>query len=702
MENLPVDDVLPELLAALGRRNSAVLSAPPGAGKTTRVPLALIDAPWCAGRVLMLEPRRVAARAAAERLAAGLGESIGNRVGYRIRGEARPGTRIEVVTEGILTRMLQSDPELPGIDAIIFDEVHERSIHTDLGLALALEVQEALRPELRLLAMSATLDVERFARLLGDAPIIESAGRAHPVETRWLDRSWRRPGEGRRFYVDAATSLILRACRETSEGDLLAFLPGAGEIGRVAARLRDAAPEMEVAELHGSLPFRRQREVLEASGGRRRIVLATSIAETSLTVPGVRVVVDTGLARRSRMDAATGLSRLVTVTVSRAEADQRRGRAGRLAPGICYRMWTRGEEGGLPPHAPPEMLEADLAPLLLELALWGAPPASLRWLDPPPEAGVAAARALLTELDALDDDARITAHGKQMAEQPLHPRLAHMVLKGRAFGAARKAALLAALLQERDPLRGAGAGADLGLRLRALTSGGRVMEADRAALSRIREEAKRIAGRGLGRGAPRRARTRLSSDDAAVRNGASDAQSPTAALSSTLNSRRGKASGRPTEASPPITLSGSGQIITGQLAALAYPDRIALRRPGAEPRFLLSNGRGAVLDASDPLAGGRLLVAVDVTDGTEARIRLAAPVSEGELRHSLGHRIRERADVEWSPRAARVEARRREMLGAIALSTENWPDAPPDRIAAALLGGIRALGVGALGWSEAE
>lgn len=698
MEKLPVDDILPELLTALGNGNSAVLSAPPGAGKTTGVPLALLDAPWLQGRVLMLEPRRVAARAAAERLAAGLGEAVGDSVGYRIRGEARPGRRIEVVTEGILTRMLQSDPELPGIGAIIFDEVHERSIHSDLGLALTLEVQEALRPELRLLAMSATLDVEGFARLMGGASIIESEGRAHPVETRWLERSWRRPGEGRRLYVDAATALIVQAWNETSEGDLLAFLPGAGEIGRVAARLRAEAPRMEmagmeVAELHGSLPFRCQREVLERGTGRRRVVLATSIAETSLTVPGVHVVVDTGLARRSRTDAGTGLSKLVTVPVSRAEADQRRGRAGRLAPGICYRMWTKGEEGGLPPYAPPEILEADLAPLVLELALWGAAPASLRWLDAPADAGLAAARALLHALDALDHDNRITAHGRAMAEQPLHPRLAHMVLCAEADGMGQEAALLAALLQERDPLRGAGA--DIGLRLPALSTRSGHLRADTAILARIRAEARRIAGRSRRRNgaAMMTERTVFEAVDGMTSPGAIPPAAKKGADPATVQ----KTVLRQIGTAP----TGAVAAHAGPLAALAYPDRIALRRPGGEPRFLLSNGRGAVLDATDPLAGERLLVAVDVTDGTEARIRLAAPITEGELRDTLGRRIRESTDVSWSPRTARVEARRREMLGAIALADEPWQDAPTQAIAAALLDGIRALGVGALDWSPA-
>ncbi|HUF87468.1 MAG TPA: ATP-dependent helicase HrpB, partial [Thermohalobaculum sp.] len=420
---LPIDEVLPGLLAALAARPNAVLAAPPGAGKTTRVPLALMRAEWArAGRILVLEPRRVAARAAAERMAETLGEAVGGTVGYRIRGEARVSraTRVEVVTEGVLTRMLQADPELPGVAAVIFDEIHERSLDTDLGLALALEAQAALRPGLRLLAMSATLETGRVARLMRGA-VIESAGRLHPVETRWLERPWRREG-GPRFEA-AAAALVARALAETA-GDVLAFLPGAGEIRRVAALLGRAA-EARLVPLYGALPFARQRAALRADPeGRRRVVLATAIAETSLTVEGVRVVVDCGRARRARVDPSSGMSRLVTVPVSQAEAAQRRGRAGRLGPGICYRMWTRGEEGALAPFAPPEILEADLAPLALELALWGARDAGrLAFLDPPPAAQMAEARRLLAALGALDAGGRITAHGRAMAARPVHPRL---------------------------------------------------------------------------------------------------------------------------------------------------------------------------------------------------------------------------------------------------------------------------------------
>jgi ATP-dependent helicase HrpB len=653
---LPIDEALPGLLAALETGRNAVLAAPPGAGKTTRVPLALMAADWAgAGRILMLEPRRIAARAAAERMAEMLGEAVGATVGYRIRGESKVGqaTRIEVVTEGILTRMLQSDPELPGISAVLFDEIHERSIHSDLGLALALEVQGALRADLRLLAMSATLDTGAVSRVMANAPVIESAGRMFPVETRWLERPWRRPnkrgpgGRGPRFE-DAAAALVSRALNEAA-GDVLVFLPGAGEINRVAALLGRDHPDLELCPLYGALPFARQRAALRADPeGRRKVVLATAIAETSLTVEGIGIVVDCGRARRARMNPGTGMSRLVTVPVSRAEADQRRGRAGRLGPGVCFRMWTKGEEGAQPAFAPPEILEADLAPLALELAQWGIEePGGMAFLDPPPAPALAEARKLLAALGALDGENRITAHGRAMAAKPMHPRLAHMMIRAEELGLGGEAALIAALLGERDLLRGIGRPpADLALRLAALTAAQVPENADRGAVERIRAEARRLA--------------------------------------------RGKAD--------------PGRIVSqaGALLSLAYPDRVGLRRAGDMPRYLLSGGRGAALAAEDPLAGQRLIVAADLGDsGREATIRLAATLAEGDLRALHGDRIGWENIAEWSPRTRQVEARRREMFGAIALADRHWRDAPPEVLGAALAEGIRALGLGALDWSKA-
>ena len=634
LDRLPIDDALPDLTAALSAHGRAVLVAPPGAGKTTRVPLALLDR--VPGRIVMLEPRRLAARAAAERLAHGLSEPLGQRVGYRIRGESVPGTRIEVVTEGILTRMIQGDPSLDGIGCVIFDDFHERSLNADLGLALVWEARSALREDLALLVMSATLDAEPVAAMLDQAPIIRSEGRAFPVETRWLDR----PLPPRSRMVDEAARLVRHAVAETAQtgGTILTFLPGEGEIRRVMAQLGDT--DCEVLPLFGALDAKAQRAALSPPGDRRRIVLASAIAETSLTIPEVRVVVDAGQARRARFDPGSGMSRLVTERVSRAEAEQRRGRAGRVAPGICYRMWARVEEGALPAFAPAEIAVADLTGLALELAAWGAAPQDLAFLTPPPDAAMAEARALLTGLGALDDAGRITAHGKALARLPLHPRLAHMLLQ-----AGRGAADLAALLSDRDPLRGAPV--DLSLRLAALKdprgfADRHPYDLHRAALPRIRDEAARLR--------------RLSGGN-------------------------------------------TGGLSVAQMAALAYPDRIAQRRKGDEPRFVMSGGKGAVLDPTDPLAQQRLLVALDLDGDTrEARVRLAAPITESELREVLCDQMRQVRICEWSRRDNRVLAREQERLGAVVLSDRIWSDAPEDSVALAALQGLRLDG---LPWTKA-
>ena len=640
---LPIDDALPALCAAIRSHGRAVLVAPPGAGKTTRVPLALMD--QVAGRILMLEPRRLAARAAAERLAQSLGEAVGGQVGYRMRGESVRGSRIEVVTEGILTRMIQTDPALEGVGCVIFDEFHERSLNADLGLALVWEARGALREDLVVLVMSATLDAGPVAAMLDDAPVVTSEGRAFPVETRWLDRPL--PAGGR--LADDAARLIARAEDETREtgGTILAFLPGEGEIRRVTAALSGTG--CEVLPLYGALPAAAQRAALAPPGAVRRIVLATAIAETSLTIPGVRVVVDAGRARRARFDPGSGMSRLVTERVSRAEAEQRRGRAGRVAPGICYRMWARAEEGALPAFAPPEIAVADLTGLALELAVWGAGAADLAFLTPPPDAALTEARALLADLGALDAEGRITAHGRVLARLPLHPRLAHMLaLAGPA------AADLAALLSDRDPLRGAGA--DLEHRLRAIRDPGAraAFEVNRQGIERIRAEAKRLR--------------RL----VASRDGGGDDVPP----------------------APPLAA-----LSAGGMASLAYPDRIGLRRKGDEARFVLSGGKGAVLASEDSLAMQRMIVALDLDgDQREARIRLAARLDEADLRALHGDRIGQQALCEWSRREGRVVARLQERLGALVLSDRPWPDAPAEAMAAAALEGLRLDG---LPWTPA-
>ncbi|SDL22140.1 ATP-dependent helicase HrpB [Aliiruegeria lutimaris] len=631
-EPLPIDPVLPELVAALRREGRAVLQAPPGAGKTTRVPLALLESGLVEGRIVMLEPRRLAARAAAERLAEQLGEPVGERVGFRIRGESRCGkaTRIEVVTEGILTRMLQSDPELSGIGAVLFDEFHERSLNADLGLALCLEVREALRDDLILLPMSATLDAAPVAALMGDAPIVTAEGRAFPVDIHHLDA----PLPPRARLEEALADLVLKA-HDASDGSLLVFLPGEGEIRRTEALLsKRVRPGTAIHPLFGAMEFKAQRAAIALPETGRKIVLATSIAETSLTIEGITCVVDSGRARRARFDPNSGMSRLVTERVTRAEATQRTGRAGRLAPGRCYRLWTKGEEGGLAAFPPPEIEAADLTALALELALWGS--AELPFLTPPPEGALAEAQALLAALGATDAAGHITAHGRAMARLPLHPRLAHMLLK-----AGRQAAPLAALLGDRDPLRGAPC--DLGLRLKALEDPlSAAGTANRGAIERIRKEAKRLARMAPGEHAP---------------------------------------------------------CSTAEAAALAYPDRIGLRRPGDAPRWLLSGGKGAVMAESDPLAGQRLIVATDLDGDTRnARIRLALPLAESELRGLFADRIGWHDLAEWSRRERKVVARQQEKFGALVLSDRIWRDAPVDALASAALEGVRELG---LPWTDA-
>jgi ATP-dependent RNA helicase HrpB len=632
MTPLPIDDAIPDLLAAVKAEGLAVLVAPPGAGKTTRVPLALLGA--VTGRILMLEPRRLAARAAAERMAETLGESVGETVGYRIRGAAKVGkaTRIEVVTEGILTRMLQSDPGLDGVGAVIFDEFHERSLNADLGLALAWEARGALRDDLVLLVMSATLDAAPVAALLGGAPVVVSEGRAFPVETRWLDVA---PRKEIRFE-SAVADLVARVVAET-EGGVLVFLPGEGEIRRVEGLLKGRVPQgCHIRPLFGAMEMAAQRAAIRPERDGRKLVLATSIAETSLTIEDIRVVVDAGRARRARVDPGTGMGRLVTERVSKAEADQRRGRAGRVAPGTCYRMWTKGEEGASPAFPPAEIEVADLVPLALELALWGAGDgAELAFLTPPNPGVLAEARALLAGLGALDDDGRITDHGKRLARLPLHPRLGHMLVV-----AGRDAAPLAALMEERDPLP-RGVPVELALRLAALADTGRFVrehgiEPNRATLERIRAEAKRLAR---------------------------------------------------------LVEMGDG-FSPAQMAALAYPDRVGLRRKGDEPRYVLSGGKGAVLDAGDPLAGQRLIVVTD-TDGDprEAKVRLATAMSEAELRAVHGDAIHWVRVCDWSKREGRVVAREQERFDALVLDDRAWRDADPEAVARAMLDGVRELGL---------
>ncbi|MFL5506985.1 MAG: ATP-dependent helicase HrpB [Gemmatimonadales bacterium] len=646
---LPIDAVLPELRRVLDTHPRVVLEAPPGAGKTTRVPLALLDAPWLGGRsIVMLEPRRVAARAAAHFMARGLGEQPGDTVGYRVRLDTRvgPRTRIEVVTEGVLARMLEEDPALERHGVVIFDEFHERSLHADLGLALALESQQVLRPDLRIVVMSATLDTAGVARLLEDCPVVSSQGQTFPVTIRHAPR---RP-DGR--IEDAVAATVRDALAET-EGDVLVFLPGVGEIRRVESALTGVTPT--VIPLHGTLaPTDQDRALRPDPQGRRKVILATSVAETSLTIDGVRVVVDGGLSRVPRFSPRTGMTRLETVRVSRASATQRAGRAGRQAPGVCYRLWSVADEAGLVPHHAPEILEADLAPLALAVAAAGAHDGtSLRWLDPPPAASLAQARELLAELGALDPAGHPTAHGRRMARLGLHPRLAHMLLSGDDDAMRALACDLAALLEERDVLRGDFGPPDADVRLRLDVLRARPVPHMVGPWRVVREGVERV---------------RAHAD----------------------HLRRALRVGK----------SAADSVFAGELLALAYPDRIAQRR-GDSRRYLLRNGRGGVLAADQALAREPFLAVAELDGaGTESRILLAAPLEGDALERRFGEQVSVQDIVSWDDAAATVRARRVTTLGAIVLRESALRDPDPALVAEALAEAVRARGIASLPWGE--
>ena len=658
---LPIDAALEPLAAALRAGRNAVVVAPPGAGKSTVVPLALLEEPWTAGkRILMLEPRRLATRAVAERMAATLGERSGDTVGFRMRLETRVSkrTRIEVVTEGVFTRMLQSDPALDGIAAVLFDEYHERSLHADVGLAFALDTQQHLAPELRLVAMSATIDGARVAALLHDAPVIESQGRMFPVTVEHVGKALPALPGGAEWLDVWATRAILRALQE-APGDALVFLPGAGEIRRTQSRLAASGlpADVDVHALYGELaPGEQDAALAPARPGRRKVVLATNIAETSLTIEGVRIVVDLGLERRSVFDPASGMSRLETQRISRASAEQRAGRAGRLAPGICYRLWSESAERSLAAYAPPEIAVADLAPLALDLATWGSAAAELRWLDPPPAATLAGARDLLTRLGALDKAGKITAHGRAMHELATHPRLAHMLLTAREHDSAAAAAELAALLSERDVLRGGVTTA----------SGNRERDSDiRTRLDVLR--------RGGGGGADRGALDRVRRTERAFR--------------------------RELGVAPDAPVAGA--LDTGTLLAFAYPDRIGKRRAGADARYQLANGRGAAFATPQSIAREELIVAVELDDRErEAQIQLAAPLARSDLLDYFAAEIVARDEVGWDSRTEVVVARRVLRFGEILLEEKPLQALPPETTAGAVLDGLRSLGLEALPWDD--
>ncbi|MBD3670431.1 MAG: ATP-dependent helicase HrpB [Gammaproteobacteria bacterium] len=649
MPELPVEEIIPQLCRALDEHGAGVLIAPPGAGKTTQVPLALLNQPWLAGRkILMLEPRRLAARNAAIWMARQLGEDVGHTVGYRMRLDSKLGlhTRIEVVTEGILTRLLQQDPSLEAYGLVIFDEFHERNLQADIGLALCLDAR-GLREELRLLVMSATLEGEPVSHLLGHAPVIHSEGRQFPIEIRY------RPMPDNRQLEAAVVEAVFEALNEQS-GSILVFLPGMAEIHRVhdaiAARLDDASVSLH--PLYGTLSQSQQESAIApAPTGTRKLVLASAIAETSLTIEGVRVVIDAGLMRVPGFDPGSGMSRLHTRRVTRASADQRCGRAGRLEPGVCYRLWDESTQAGLLAQGRAEILEADLAPLALELAQWGVTsPSQLDWLDPPPEAAFEQARSLLQSLQALDSQGRITAHGRSMLGLGIHPRLAHMVIRAEERGLSTLACHLAATLGERDPFRLRAEERQVDLRSRLESLEDKTLQqryrADRPTLQRIRQSAR------------------------------------------DLLRRLGHSSG-PMDASQ-----------AGPLLALAYPDRIAQRRRGEAPRYRLSNGKGARLGDFDALAQSPYLVAAEL-DGRqgEARIFLAAPIDSETLEQYFSTHIIETDRVGWDLEHGRVQASRQRCLGQLVLEQTPLSDLDATQISEALLDGIRQQGIGALPWN---
>lgn len=649
MNSLPIETVLPQLKEALRTNPCAILVAQPGAGKTTQVPLAILQESWLQNqKILMLEPRRLAARAAARYMSKLRGEEVGQTIGYRVKNDSKvgPNTRIEVITEGVLTRMLQTDPALEGVGAVIFDEFHERSLHADLGLALSRQSQTLLREDLRILIMSATIEANTVSTMLDHAPIIQSEGRTYPVVTHYLDAKFT-------SKLEQAVVISIQRALQMNEGSLLVFLPGAAEIHRVANSLTalKLGKEIEIAPLYGNLSQEAQDQALAVSSpGHRKIVLATSIAETSLTVEGVTVVIDSGLMRVPRFSPRTGMTRLTTVPVSVASADQRRGRAGRLGPGVCYRLWTETEQRQLPLSSTPEIREADLAPLALELAAWGVPdPASLVWLDPPPAAAYQQARELLVQLGALHEDGGLSAHGKRLASLPLHPRLAHMVLQAIPLELGALACELAVMLSERDFMREArGRDADIRTRIEVLwraAQGEQRADVDFGLCRRIAAEAK-VLMQQLG-----------------------------------------------------IRPSGNQANASGLLLAFAYPDRVAQRR--STGRFLLSSGRGAVLPELQPLSNERYLVAAELDDnGAESRIYVAAPIQEDELLEAFEGRLLKEQEVVWEQATGSVKARQRLRLSAIILKENPVQDPNPDLVLQALISGIQAESLELLPWTR--
>ena len=641
-EKLPIDEVLNELIKAMREKNHAVLQAPPGAGKTTRIPIALLASDLFEKKIIMLQPRRLAVRSAAKRLAQHYGDQLGQTVGYRMRGESKVSnkTRIEVVTEGVLIKMIQNDPELNNVSCIIFDEFHERSLSADLGLTFCLEIRSELREDLGILVMSATLDAAPVAKLMGDAPVITSSGKSYDVCPYYLSKPWKFNKTFKNDFIQAISGLIIKAFEE-NEGSILAFLPGAREIKQVQTFLKaKLANNLDIYPLYGAMSFDEQQKAILPSC-RRKLILATSIAETSLTIKDIRIVIDSGLTRRSRFDPSSGMSRLITERVTKAEAIQRMGRAGRTNTGVCYKLWTKGEEGGLKPFPEPEILISDLSPLAMELAAWGVSnPKNLPFLTQPKSSDFQTAQELLRDLGALNDNGKITALGQKISREPTHPRLARILISG-----GQDANLVVALIESKDIL-GPNSPIDFKLRIDAM------------------------------------------------KNSISFENNNPYAINT-------KASSNVLKLSKRLHPKGQLELSNAQMVALAYPDRIGLSRNQNRGQFLLSGGKGAFISASDQLASAKMIVALNLDgDKREAKLRIGIEILETEFMELFHDQIKFKRICEWSKRELKVITSEEKTFQSLVLSKKKWTSCNPELIAKALLMGINDIGLDILPWTS--
>lgn len=641
-EKLPIDEVLNELIKAMREKNHAVLQAPPGAGKTTRIPIALLASDLFEKKIIMLQPRRLAVRSAAKRLAQHYGDQLGQTVGYRMRGESKVSnkTRIEVVTEGVLIKMIQNDPELNNVSCIIFDEFHERSLSADLGLTFCLEIRSELREDLGILVMSATLDAAPVAKLMGDAPVITSSGKSYDVCPYYLSKPWKFNKTFKNDFIQAISGLIIKAFEE-NEGSILAFLPGAREIKQVQTFLKaKLANDLDIYPLYGAMSFDEQQKAILPSC-RRKLILATSIAETSLTIKDIRIVIDSGLTRRSRFDPSSGMSRLITERVTKAEAIQRMGRAGRTNTGVCYKLWTKGEEGGLKPFPEPEILISDLSPLAMELAAWGVSnPKNLPFLTQPKSSDFQTAQELLRDLGALNDNGKITALGQKISREPTHPRLARILISG-----GQDANLVVALIESKDIL-GPNSPIDFKLRIDAMKNSISFENNNPYAINK-------------------------------------------------------KASSNVLKLSKRLHPKGQLELSNAQMVALAYPDRIGLSRNQNRGQFLLSGGKGAFISASDQLASAKMIVALNLDgDKREAKLRIGIEILETEFMELFHDQIKFKRICEWSKRELKVITSEEKTFQSLVLSKKKWTSCNPELIAKALLMGINDIGLDILPWTS--